>query len=63
MNPIQQVFGQYFGPVLLLLALALVLTVYVFRRGLFDRGYRKGSAANPDQVRRENPPDEWSKQR
>jgi hypothetical protein len=28
---------------------------------LFDRGYRKGSAADERQVRRQNPPDDWSR--
>lgn len=40
-----------------LVLLALALTIYVFRRRLFDRGYRVGKAANPREVRRENPPD------
>lgn len=57
MSTFQEFFAHYFGPVLLLLALALALTIFVFRRGLFDRGYRKGTAANPGKVRRENPPD------
>ena len=61
MSSLPQFVGQYFGPILGLLLLALALTIFVFRRGLFDRGYRKGSAANPSEVRRENPPDEWSK--
>ena len=59
----QDFFTQYFGPVVLLIALAIALTVVVFRKRLFERGYRKGSAARPAQVRRENPPDEWSKSR
>jgi hypothetical protein len=46
--------------VVVLIALAIALTVFVFRKQLFDRGYRKGAAANPPQVRRENPPDKWS---
>ena len=40
-----------------LILLTLVLTVYVFRRRWFDRGYQKGEAANPEEVRRQNPPD------
>jgi uncharacterized membrane protein len=54
-------FGEYFVPVLVLIALAIALTIYVFRRRRFDRGYRKGSAADPRQVKRENPPDHWSR--
>jgi hypothetical protein len=56
MSSMQDFFGQYFVPVLVLVALAIALTIYVFRRRRFDRGYRKGVAANPRQVRRENPP-------
>jgi hypothetical protein len=54
-------FGEYFIPTLLLIALAIGLTIYLFRRRRFDRGYRKGSAADPRQVKRENPPDRWSR--
>jgi hypothetical protein len=61
MSSLQEFFSQYFGPVLLLIALAVALTIYVFRRRRFDRGYRKGTAANPGAVKRENPPDEWSR--
>lgn len=61
MSSMQEFFSQYFGPVLLLLALAIGLTIYLFRRRRFDKGYRKGTAADPHQVRRENPPDRWSR--
>lgn len=61
MSSLQTFFSQYFVPVLLLIALAVVLTVYVFRRRRFDRGYRKGTAAHPGAVKRANPPDEWSR--
>jgi hypothetical protein len=61
MRSMQDFFSQYFVPVLVLIALAIGLTMYVFRRRRFDRGYRKGTAADPRQVRRENPPDEWSR--
>jgi cbb3-type cytochrome oxidase subunit 3 len=53
----------HFGYVIALVILGIALTVWVFRKRLFDRGYRKGQAANPDRVRRENPPDEWSSSR
>lgn len=59
MTPLQEFFGQYFGPVLLLIAVAFALTIYLFRRRRFDRGYRKGVAANPQAVKRENAPDHW----
>lgn len=56
----QEFFAQYFGAVLLLIALAIVLTIFVFRKRLFDRGYRKGVAAKPGKVKRQNPPDDLS---
>jgi hypothetical protein len=40
-----------------LVLVTLGLTVYVFRHRLFERGLKKGVAANPREVRRENPPD------
>ena len=61
MRSMQDFFSSYFVPVLVLIALAIGLTMYVFRRRRFDRGYRKGTAVDPRQVRRENPPDEWSR--
>lgn len=56
-------FGQYFGVILILLGLALVLTAVVFRKRLFERGTvpRKGQPADPAKIKRENPPDEWSR--
>jgi hypothetical protein len=48
---------ELFWLVIGLVLLALALTIFVFRRRLFDRGYRVGKAANPAEVRRENPPD------
>lgn len=63
MSSMQEFFSQYFGPVVLLIALAIALTVYLFRKRRFDRGYQKGTAANPHAVKRENPPDQWSKNR
>lgn len=61
MTSVQEFMSEYGVWALGLVALALVLTIYIFRRRLFDRGYRKGEAANPREVRRENPPDEWSR--
>jgi hypothetical protein len=57
----QEFFQQSFGWVLLLLALAIALTIFVFRKRLFERGYRKGEAANPGKVKDQNRPDEWSR--
>ena len=56
-------FGQYFGVILVLLGLALVLTAVVFRKRLFERGTvpRKGQPADVAKIKRENPPDEWSR--
>jgi hypothetical protein len=50
-------FSQYFGVVLGLVGLALVLTVVVFRKRWFERGPQKGTAADPAKVKRDNPPD------
>ena len=56
-------FGQYFGVILILLGLALVLTAIVFRKRLFERGTvpRKGQPADVAKIKRDNPPDEWSR--
>jgi hypothetical protein len=43
-----------------LILMTLALTAYVFGRRIFDRFNsvdRVGEAANPDEVRRQNPPD------
>jgi hypothetical protein len=56
----RDLFG-HFGYAMTLLLLAIALTVWVFRQRRFDRGYRKGQAADPKRVRRQNPPDEWSR--
>jgi len=57
----QEFFQQYFGAVVVLIALAVALTIFVFRKRKFERGYRKGEAANEQKVKRENRPDEWSR--
>lgn len=57
----QEFFQQHLGAVVILIVLALALTMFVFRKRLFERGYRKGEAANPGKVKSQNPPDEWSK--
>ena len=57
----QEFFQQYFGWVVGLIALALALTAFVFRKRLFERGYRKGEAAQPHVVKEQNRPDEWSR--
>jgi uncharacterized membrane protein len=61
MNTTREFLSEYLVPVLALIALAVVLTGYIFRHRLFDRGYRKGSAARPREVREQNPPDKWSR--
>lgn len=50
-------FAQFFGPAVLLILLALALTLWVFRKRLFERGPRKGEASDPQKVKRQNPPD------
>jgi hypothetical protein len=57
----QEFFQQYFAAVLVLIALVIALTIFVFRKRKFDRGYRKGVAANEQKVKRENRPDDWSR--
>jgi hypothetical protein len=52
-------FAQYFGVVLILVGLALVLTAVVFRKRWFERGPQKGTAADPAKVKRESPPADW----
>jgi hypothetical protein len=49
--------GEYLVPLLILIVVAAVLTFVVFRKRAFDNGFRKGTAANPRQVKRDNPPD------
>ncbi len=61
MSPLIEFFSEYLVPIVILIAVALALTVYVFRRRKFDRGYRKGTAADPREVRQQNPPDKWSR--
>jgi len=58
---VQEFFQQHFVAVVALLALAIALTIFVFRKRLFERGYRKGDAANPQKVKQQNRPDEWSR--
>ena len=57
----QDFFQQHFMVVVGLIALAIALTIFVFRKRKFERGYRKGEAANPQRVKEENRPDEWSR--
>lgn len=57
----QEFFQQYLGAVIVLIVLAIALTLFVFRKRLFERGYRKGVAANPNEVKKQNQPDEWSR--
>jgi hypothetical protein len=57
----QEFFQQHLVAVIVLIALAIALTIFVFRKRLFERGYRKGEAANPQRVKDQNRPDEWSR--
>jgi hypothetical protein len=49
--------GSYFWWDIALIVLAFGLTIYVFRRRMFERGNQKGVAVQPRKVRRQNPPD------
>jgi hypothetical protein len=57
----QDFFQQHLVAVVVLIALAIALTFLVFRKRLFERGYRKGEAASPQRVKEQNRPDEWSR--
>jgi formate hydrogenlyase subunit 3/multisubunit Na+/H+ antiporter MnhD subunit len=57
----QEFFQQHLAWVVALIVLAVALTIFVFRKRKFERGYRKGEAADPERVKRENRPDEWSR--
>lgn len=57
----QDFFQQHFVAVVVLIALAVVLTIFVFRKRKFEHGYRKGEAADPHRVKEQNRPDEWSR--
>ncbi|GFE78470.1 hypothetical protein GCM10011487_04700 [Steroidobacter agaridevorans] len=57
----QEFFQQHLAWAIGLIVLAIALTVFVFRKRLFERGYRKGEAANPQRVKEQNRPDEWSR--
>jgi hypothetical protein len=48
---------------LALVVLAVVLTIVVFRKRWFERGPRPAEPANPEKIKRENPPDESSRNR
>jgi hypothetical protein len=45
-----------FAGLALLVALFLTMSIFYRNRGV-DRGFEKGQAANPERVRRQNPPD------
>lgn len=57
----QDFFQQHLAWVVGLIALAIALTIFVFRKRKFERGYRKGEAADPQRVKEQNRPDEWSR--
>ena len=54
-------YGQFLVGGLVLIALALVLTFIVFRKRRFERGPQPGKPADTTKIKRENPPDEWSR--
>jgi hypothetical protein len=57
----QEFFQQHLAAVVILIALAVALTIFVFRKRKFERGPRKGEAADPGRVKEQNRPDEWSR--
>ncbi|WP_129782604.1 hypothetical protein [Peristeroidobacter soli] len=57
----QEFFQQHLVAMVILLALAIALTIFVFRKRKFEPGYRKGEAADPQRVKEQNRPDEWSR--
>ena len=54
-------YGQFLQWGLALIVIALVLTVIVFRKRWFERGPQPGKPADAAKIKRENPPDEWSR--
>jgi len=51
-------WGQWLGWIIAIAVIGLVWTIYIFkRRRNFQDGPKKGRAARPGKVRRENPPD------
>ncbi len=60
MGPITEYLG-HFWVVLAMIGLALILTFVAFHRRWFERGPREGEAKDPEKIRRQNPPDEWSR--
>jgi hypothetical protein len=61
MNAPSELFSNHLWFVICMIGLAIALTYVVFHWRKFDEGYEKGDAADPEQVRKDNPPDEWSK--
>ena len=61
MSTPSELFSNHLWFVISMIGLAIALTFVVFHWRKFDEGYEKGDAADPDQVRKDNPPDEWSK--
>jgi hypothetical protein len=51
---------SFFWWALALAAVALAGTIYGFRHGWFERGFKKGEAADPQRVRKENPRDDFA---
>ena len=61
MNATSELFSNHLWFVICMIGLAIALTYVVFHWRKFDEGYEKGDAVDPGQVRKDNPPDEWSK--
>lgn len=59
MSELYATHGGWVILAILVIAITLTATIYSFwrRRYIDGSGPRKGTAANPDKVKRENPPD------
>lgn len=56
-----ELFTEHLWVVVALIGLAAILTFAIFHWRKFDEGYEQGECADPEQVARDNPPDEWCK--
>lgn len=51
----REFFAQYLGLIVILVAAAIALTIFVFRKRLFDRSpAHKGRPRDPEKIKREN---------
>lgn len=51
----REFFAQYFGIIVALIATAIALTIFVFRKRLFDRSpAHKARPKDPEKIKRQN---------